>query len=66
MNKFTPQQLSDWQRYENVRAGGRYNMFSPQARAATGLSTERYSFVMDNFEELEKAVESEDSEKEKS
>lgn len=32
-------------------------MFFPQARAATGLSNERYSFVMEHFSELKEAVE---------
>lgn len=54
---YTDQQLSDWKRYEKVRKGGKWNMFSPQARAATGLSSERYSFVMEHFSELKDAVE---------
>ncbi|MDO8611092.1 MAG: hypothetical protein Q7R95_11255 [bacterium] len=52
--KFTKEQLSDWKRYEKVRQGGRYNMFFPQAQAASGLDTEQYSFVMQNYSELKK------------
>ena len=50
--KHTKQQLEDWKRYERVRKGGRYNMYFPQARAATGLSRERYAYAMDNYAEL--------------
>jgi len=54
--KFTEQQIKDWRAYEKVRAGGRWNMFFPQARAATGLTSDEYSFVMDNFDALKKAA----------
>lgn len=57
MSKFTPQQLKHWQRYEKVRAKGRWNMFDHAARLATGLDREEYLFVMQNYEELETAVE---------
>jgi hypothetical protein len=53
---FTEQQLADWKAYERVRKGGRWNMFFPQARRATGLSEERYLFVMENFSKLKAAV----------
>lgn len=53
---FTAKQIADWKRYEKVRAGGKYNMFDPRARQATGLSMERYSFVMQNYSELKTAA----------
>ncbi len=55
--QFTPSQIADWKRYERVRKGGKYNMFMPQARAATGLSEIRYLFVMKNFSALQRAAE---------
>ncbi len=55
MNKtYTEKQINDWRKYENVRVGGRFNMFDPNARLSTGLSREDYDFVMDNFSELKK------------
>lgn len=36
---------------------GALNMFSPQAREATGLSREAYLFVMENYSELRAANE---------
>lgn len=54
--QFTEQQLADWKNYEQVRKSGHYNMYFPQAREATGLSGERYSFVMDNYSELKSAL----------
>ena len=50
--KFTPEQLRQFRRYEQVRAGGRFNMFDPRARAATGLSGDEYFFVIDNYDAL--------------
>lgn len=54
---FTNKELSDWKRYERVRKYGMWNMFSNQARAATGLTSDQYSFVMKNFSKLKEATE---------
>ena len=56
--KFTAQQLADWRAYEKVRKGSRYNMFDSEARRATRLGPERYSFTMQHFSELKAAAES--------
>ena len=40
-------------RYLKVQQGGRYNMFSPQARAACGLSREEFFAIAEKYEELE-------------
>jgi hypothetical protein len=56
---FTEDQLADWLKYEEVRQSGTWNMYAPQARAATGLSKEEYLFVMHNYSELKEAVEKE-------
>lgn len=55
--RFTDQQLDDWRRYERVRKSGKFNMYFPQARAATGLPRERYMAVMMAYCELKEAVE---------
>lgn len=55
---FTDQDIFDWREYENVRASGAFNMWMPQAREATGLTRERYLFVMENFTALKEAYES--------
>jgi hypothetical protein len=55
--EFTADDLADWKAYERVRKGGKWNMFDPRARRATGLSEERYSFVMEWYSELKAAVE---------
>lgn len=56
-HQFTAQQLADFREYEEVRQMGALNMFSPQAREATGLSREAYLFVMENYSELRAANE---------
>jgi len=53
---FTAKQLKDFKAYRKVQMGGRWNMFDPQARAATGLTKDEYSFVMKNYGELKAEV----------
>lgn len=57
--KFTPIQIANWRRYEKVRLRGRWNMFFPQARAATGLTPEEHSFCIENYGELKEEAEKE-------
>lgn len=52
MNKFTPEQINWYKEYEQVRSYGLYNMFSNDARTATGLTKDQYTFVMKNYTEL--------------
>lgn len=54
--RFYPHQLEYWKRVERVRASGRWNMLSREARIVTGLKEDQYLFVLNNYEELEKAV----------
>ena len=57
--EFNHDDLADWRAYERVRAGGRFNMFDPRARRMSGLSADRYSFVMSNYSKLRDAMLSE-------
>lgn len=51
---FTNQQIKNWQAYERVRESAWFNMFDQKAMQATGLSSDEYTFVMENFEALKK------------
>ena len=53
---YTSKQLADWKVYEYIREGGRFNMFDPRAREATGLSAKSYSFVMQNYSRLKAEI----------
>lgn len=53
---FTARQIENWQVYETIRAWGVFNMFSPNARLATGLSVTDYQFCMKNYDALKKAA----------
>lgn len=55
MKPFTKKQIRDWRRYEKVRQGGRYKMYDPRARRATGLGSESFRFVMLNYTKLKEA-----------
>lgn len=55
---FDPTQMKHYQRYEEVRAEGSFNMWSYYAQLATGLTDEQYIFVMNNYTEMkEQAME---------
>ncbi len=43
---------SDLFSYEVVRQQGKYNMLDPNARELTGLSKERYIYIIENYSEL--------------
>ena len=45
---------ADFRAYEKVRARGRWNMFDPMAKRATGLDNETYIGVMRYYTELAK------------
>ena len=57
MEKFTEEQIKNWRAYERVRAGGKWNMFDPQARRAAKLSDQEYAFVMKNYSALKSQAE---------
>ena len=54
--EFSMAQLNHWRAYERVRSVGRFNMYDPRARRATGLSGDEYLFVMKNYSELKDAA----------
>ena len=54
--KFTKQQHKDFKAYEKVRTSGRYNMFDPRARAASGLGRDEFLFVLNNYKALHEEV----------
>ena len=56
MKTFTPQQIANWRKYEEVRKSGVYNMWAPQAQSAAGLTSDDYFFVMEHFDELKQAA----------
>jgi hypothetical protein len=50
---FTLEQMMAFRSFVKVQKSGRYNMFDPRARQATGLSKEAFCFVMDNYDAME-------------
>lgn len=53
---FTEVQLRQFRRYVKVQRSNRYNMLTPQAAQAAGLTREEMFFIMDNYDELERAA----------
>ena len=43
-----------FKRYKRVQESGSYNMFSPEAMMAAGLSKSHFLEIMDNYDKLEK------------
>ena len=62
MSYYTERQINNFRAYEFVRSSGHYNMFSPQARLASCLSKEDYTYVMENYSELKEASEARQAE----
>ena len=54
---YTKRQIHHFRSYEMIRSSGVYNMFSAQARLASGLTKDEYTFVMENYTELKEASE---------
>lgn len=56
---FTKRNISDWKKYERVRASGRWNMIthSYYAMRDAKLSRECYLFCLNNYSELKAAAE---------
>ena len=42
----------DFNKYEKVRKSGLYNMFDDRARLLTGLTKERYLYIINHYDEL--------------
>ena len=51
-SKATLVSQEDFQRYETVRASGRYNMLTEEARIVAGLDKATYRAIIVNYEEL--------------
>lgn len=57
MNTKTPLEgvtKEDYEAFEEVRCFGKWNMFDPLAREASGLDRDTYLFIIENYEELQK------------
>lgn len=53
---FTDIDLDNWRAYERVRKSGKWNMFFPEARRASGLEDDDYSFCIRWYSELKEAA----------
>lgn len=54
---FTPEQLKNWEAYEEVRQSGEYNMFDPRAAQAAGLRRDEHLFCLEHHAALKAAHE---------
>ena len=55
-SRYNERDIIDWRAYERVREGGVYNMFDPRARIMTGLSQERYIFILGNYSTIQDQI----------
>tara|TARA_R110000796_G_scaffold58543_2_gene135226 strand:- start:129 stop:344 length:216 start_codon:yes stop_codon:yes gene_type:complete len=49
ITRYSERDIIDWRGYERVRLAGHYNMFDPRAREMTGMTRERYIFILENY-----------------
>jgi len=54
--RYTERDIIDWRSYERVRSGGLYNMFDPRAREATGLPSDRYTFILGEYSNIQDQI----------
>ena len=50
---YTERDIIDWRVYERIRSGGLYNMFDKRAIHATGLSSDRYIYILENYSKIQ-------------
>ena len=53
---FTEEQIANWRAYERVRQSGKFNMFDPRARRASGLGEDGYLFSLRNYSALRATI----------
>lgn len=53
----TLKEIKNWKLFEEVRSGGRFNMYDPRARTLTGLSDAEYRYCMKNYGTLQAQAE---------
>ncbi|MDR1563908.1 MAG: hypothetical protein LBS74_03015 [Oscillospiraceae bacterium] len=57
---FTERQINNFEKYERVRRSGQINMWdATNGCKLSGLTLDEYLFVIQNYNELEKAAEEE-------
>lgn len=54
---YSQKQIENWQVYERIRQGGRFNMFDPRARSMSTMSVDEWVYCMDHYDGLKKASE---------
>ena len=47
----------DWESYRDVQNSGAFNMLSPDAILMSGLSDEKYTYILSNYGDLAKKFE---------
>jgi hypothetical protein len=57
MSKFTKQQMQQFDEFVRVQKSGRFNMMTPQAGAAAGLSKEDHLFILRNYDAMDRQKE---------
>ncbi len=58
MANFDTKTLYNFEKYLELQRSGKYNMVSPEAREALGLSKEEHQYIIKNYSEILKEYES--------
>ncbi len=56
ITRFSDRDIVDWRSYERVRLTGRFNMFDPNAREMTGMTKERYIFILEQYSNIQDQI----------
>jgi hypothetical protein len=55
--KFTPNEINQWRRFENVRKGGAVNMMDQSVQGMAELTRDQHFFILMHYSEIKDYIE---------
>jgi len=56
-DKYTDEQIENWNSFEDLRQKGACNMLSSTVREITGLTRDEHQFILANYEDMKEQAE---------
>ena len=56
-DKYTDEQIENWNSFEDLRQSGACNMLSSAVREITGLTRDEHQFILANYEDMKEQAE---------
>ena len=55
-DRFSHRDENDWNIFERNKIAGFYNIYDPRSQIMTGLTKERYDFILGYYEEIQNQI----------